>query len=153
MPLGTATEERGDVAGRIDSATQMRELLDELLRVVDSDPELGPRLRSVGITYRYVFTDLDLSLIIAGSEEGTHNLRWSFSDQPEWMPSLTLAMTADVANRYLQGRENLAIAMARGEIRCSCKARAALELLPISPALSERYRRVLKRRAPHLLLR
>ena len=39
-------------------------------------------------------------------------------------------MSAEVANRYLQGRESLAIAIARGQVRCRGESRAALAYLP-----------------------
>jgi hypothetical protein len=129
----------------------MREVLNELLSEIDADTELGRRLRSAHVSYRYVFPDLGLSLDVASSEEADHSIRWSF-DKPEGEPALTLEMSSEVANRYLQGRENLAIAVARGNIRCSSKARAALKLLPFTGQLSERYRRVLERRHRHLLL-
>ena len=38
---------------------------------------------------------------------------WSFADDPGWSPKLVLRMTCAVANRYLHGRESLAIAIAR----------------------------------------
>lgn len=135
------------------SAAEMREVLTQLLAEIDRDSDLGRRLRSAHLSYRYVFTDLGITLSVASSDDDTHNVRWSFSDEPEWEPELTLEMSSDVANRYLQGRENLAIAMARGRIRCSCEARAALSLLPINRQLSVSYREVLERDYPHLLLR
>jgi len=134
------------------SAAEMREVLTQLLAEIDRDSDLGRRLRSAHLSYRYVFTDLGITLSVASSDDDTHNVRWSFSDEPEWEPELTLEMSSEVANRYLQGRENLAIAMARGRIQCSCEARAALNLLPINLQLSACYREVLERHYPHLLL-
>ena len=134
------------------SAAEMREVLTRLLAEIDRDSDLGRRLRSAHLSYRYVFTDLGITLSVASSDDDTHNVRWSFSDAPEWEPELTLEMSSEVANRYLQGCENLAIAMARGRIHCSCEARAALSLLPINTQLSACYREVLERRYPHLLL-
>ena len=152
MPAGVARVEKSKRSRSFSSAEEMREVLTELLTDVDEDTELGRRLRSAQVSYRYVFPDLGLSLNIASSEETDHWIRWSFGEPQEGEPALTLEMSSEVANRYLQGRENLAIGVARGNIRCSSKARAALKLLPISGQLSESYRRVLQRRHPHLLL-
>ena len=74
------------------------------------------------------------------------------AEAPAWKPTVILEMSSEVANRYLQGRENIAIAIARGMIRASCDVRAALNLLPISRQLSACYREVLERDYPHLLL-
>ncbi len=152
MATGVATAEQS-AETMFSSAAEMREVLTRLLSELDGDSEIGRRLRSAQISYRYVFPDLDMTLDIASSDESGHCIRWSFEDGEEWEPELTLEMTSVVANRYLQGRENLAIAIARGTIRCSCEARAALNLLPISGQLSGAYRGVVERHYPHLLLR
>jgi hypothetical protein len=130
----------------------MREVLTLLLSEVERDSELGAKLRSAHVSYRYVFTDLDLSLSVASSDDPERLVRWSFADSPGWEPSLTLEMTSEVANRYLQGQENLPIAMARGRIRCSGAARTALSLVPMNRQLGACYRAILERHYPHLLL-
>jgi hypothetical protein len=130
----------------------MREVLQAFLSDVDGDPEVGPRLRSTQVPQRFAFPDLGLVCNIADSEDAGHCIRWSFSDDVEWKPALTLEMDSAVANRFLQGHENLAIAIARGRIHCSTKTRAALSFLPISGALIERYRRIVERQYPHLVI-
>jgi hypothetical protein len=152
MAGGVATAGQAAETKAFASAAEMREVLTQLLEEIDSDSDLGRRMRSAHLSYRYVFTDLGLTLNVASSEDETHHVRWSFSDDPEWEPELTLKMTSEVANRYLQGRENLAIAMARSRIHCSGEARAALSLLPINRQLGACYREVLERHYPHLLL-
>ena len=159
LEAGTAGAEKQAAAPGFGSAEKLREVLTEFLTRADQDPELGRRLRLTGTSFRFVFPDRDLALDIAPSESEDHQISWSFAET-SWSfagaagkePALTLEMDSDVANRYLQGRENLAIAMARGRIRCVCNARAALELLPISGALSRCYRQVLERLEPQLLL-
>jgi hypothetical protein len=151
MPVGVAKERHPAPSQSFTSASEMRDVLTALLSDIDRDSELGRRLRSTHISYRYVFPDLGLTLNVASADDEEHFVRWSFSGR-DWKPAVTLEMSSEVANRYLQGRENLAIAMARGRIRCSCEARAALSLLPFSRQLTARYREVLARDYPHLLL-
>lgn len=152
MPGGVATAEQSTQARSFSSAKEMREVLTELLSEIEQDSELGRRLRSAHVSYRYVFPDLGLMLNVASSDDADRFIRWSFDATEASEPALTLEMSSAVANRYLQGRENLAIAIARGMIRCSCQARAALKMLPISGQLTDCYRRVLERSYPHLLL-
>ena len=128
----------------------MRAVLDELLTEVERDPELGPRIGSLHVSYRYVFDDVGLILDIHGSDgEGT--FRWSF-DGSDAEPAVTLEMSSEVANRYLQGHENLAIALARRQIRYRGSSRAALGVLPINRELGSFYRAVLEGGHRHLLL-
>ncbi|MGH2981094.1 MAG: hypothetical protein ACRDKV_03505 [Solirubrobacterales bacterium] len=151
MSPGVVTAEPAAPA-KFESAGEMREVLTLLLAEIDRDSDLGRRLHAAHVSFRYVFPDLGLTLSVASSDETDHNVRWSFADQSEWDPMLTLKMSSEVANRYLQGEENLAIAMARGRIQCSGKARAALSLLPIDRQLNACYRQVLASHYPHLLL-
>lgn len=152
MPGGVATAAKAAQERTFASAGELREVLTLLLSEIDRDSDLGRRLRAARVSYRYVFTDLGLTLSVASSEEASRNVRWSFDEDPGWEPKLTLRMTSEVANRYLQGRQNLAIAMARGMIQCSGNSRAALSLLPIDPQINACYRTVLERHYPQLLL-
>ena len=134
------------------SKEELCDALDQFLTAIDEDAEVGPTLRAAGVPHRLVFPDLGLICNITASDEPGHQIRWSFSDDVDWEPALTLEMNSDVANRFLQGRENLAIAIARGQIRCRGHARAALGFVPVSPALIRCYRGVVKREFPHLKL-
>ena len=135
------------------SAAELGEILDELLVAVDSDPVAGPRLRNAKVAHRFLFPDLDFVLNVNGVDETGRCLQWEFSDDVDWKPQLTFEMDSPVANRYLQGEENLAIALARRRIRLTgFKARAALEFLPNSGRLVEHYRRIVAEGYPHLKL-
>ena len=81
---------------------------------------------------RFEFPDLGLVLNVAASEEPGHHLRWEFSDAVDWEPKLNLRMDSRIANAYLQGKESLAIAIARGRIRFDgdTRVRAALRARP-----------------------
>lgn len=136
------------------SADELREVLDRLLAELDDDDELGPRLRATHVPHRYEFPDLGVVLnvteVISSAKPGC--LRWRFSDEIDWQPELELKMDSPVANSYLQGRENLAIAIARRRIRCRGNALAALTLVPANRLLMDRYRALVRREYRHLLL-
>ena len=128
----------------------MRSVLDELLENVAADSELGARIGALRTSYRYVFDDVELSLDVTPDGEGA--FRWSFDEPVADGPGVTLEMSSEVANRYLQGRENLAIALARRHVRYRGSSRAALGVLPINRELGRFYRDVLERGHRHLLL-
>jgi hypothetical protein len=151
MTPAVATADRIEEA-TFASAGELREVLTALLERIEADPDLAWRLGTAGISFRYVFTDLDTILDVSSSATGEDGISWSFSGDPEREPAVTLEMSSTVANRYLQGRENLAIGMARKRIRCHCDARAALKLLSVSRSPSASYREVIERHYPHLLL-
>lgn len=155
--MGVGTEEEtvaieGPV-GLFASAAEMREVLDRLLAETDTDPIAGPMMRSSDMPHRLVFTDSGIVLNVTGADEPGHCLEWDFDESEHHPPALRMEMTADVANRFLQGRENFAIAMARGRITVSCpKARSALSFLPASRELIRHYRAIIHSDYPHLVV-
>jgi hypothetical protein len=148
--MGTAAVKRAGAT--FSSAAELREVLEKLLRRIDGDPEVGAKLRSARVPHRYEAPDLGVVLNVAGSEEGAHYLRWSFSDDVAWEPKVRLTMDSGVLNRFLQGSENFPIAVARRRMRCAGEARAALAFLPVAQALAQPYRELLASEYPHLLL-
>ena len=151
--VGNALLAATDAEPRFTSAAELKEILDDLLTAVDTDPVAGPRLRNARVAHRFLFPDMDVVLNVNGLEEGPHCLQWEFSEGIAWKPQLTFEMDSPVANRYLQGEENLAIALARRRIRLTgFKARAALEFLPTSGRLIEHYRRIVAKDYSHLKL-
>lgn len=152
--MGSAVALRGEGAElpAVRSRAEFRELLDRALTEVDSDTRDGTLLRATGLRLRFEFPDLDLILNVAATEDGDHHVRWAFADPPQWKPKLELRMDSAVANGYLQGRESLAIAIARRQVRCSGEARIALLYVPAIRLLCGPYRRIVEDDYPHLLL-
>jgi hypothetical protein len=129
---------------------ELRAALDKALAAADADERLGPRIRATGMRMRFDFPDAGIVLHVAAGE-GDRNLVWSFGEPPDWEPQLVLEMSADVANRYLQGRESLAIAIARGQVRARGESRATLRYLPAARLICEPYRRVIEAEYPDLV--
>jgi len=61
-----------------------------------------------------------------------------------------MKMSSQTANRYFQGRENVALAIARGRIKTGGDIKAALQLIPITKPVYERYREMVAEHYPHL---
>jgi hypothetical protein len=134
------------------SATEFRALLDKALSELDADPKSGPLLRAAGMRMRFEFTDLGLVLNVAASEDPGHHLRWEFSDAVDWEPRLKLRMDSRIANAYLQGKESLAIAIARGRVRLAGDTECALRYVPTLRLVVPPYLRLVRRQYPHLLV-
>jgi hypothetical protein len=60
-------------------------------------------------------------------------------------------MSGETANKYFQGKENVAMAIARRRIKTGGDVGAALKLIPITKPVYARYRAYLERERPHLL--
>jgi hypothetical protein len=132
---------------------ELKDILDTVLSEIDTDPDDGPRLRAVAAPLRIEFPDLKLAVNVARDEGGRHCLSWNFSQRSRTHPKLRLSMESTVANRVFQGRENPAIAIARGRLRTNIEdAGAALRFFPAAKPLFSRYRQLVSEKYPHLAI-
>jgi hypothetical protein len=139
--------------GSFKSADEFREVMDRTFELMSADPEMGPRLRDADTPQRWEFPDLDMVVNIAPAESGdsTHNLTWEWSDDVPRQATVEMRMTSEIANRYFQGRENIAMAVARRHIKPSGDYKAALALVPVTKPVFPKYRAMVRADYPHLL--
>ena len=138
---------------KFSSASEFREVMDSLFEMMSTDEEIGPRLREAETPQRFEFPDLDLVFNVTYAPEvqdGQH-LRWEWTDDVGWEPEVGMKMDSDVANRYFQDKENVAMAIARRRIKTSGNVRKALALLPIVKPVFPRYRELVEKSYPHLV--
>ena len=126
--------------------------MDQVFTMMSTDPEMGPKLRDAETPQRFEFPDVDLVVNITYADgQGDQNLRWEWTDDVPWEPEVKMTMDSDVANRYFQGKENVAMAIARRRIKTSGNVKKALALIPITKPIYGRYRELLEREYPHLV--
>jgi hypothetical protein len=141
------------MASPFQSPKEFREVMDRIFTMMSEDPEMGPRLRDADVPQRFEFEDVDMVMNIRAGQPGEGaNLYWEWTDEVDWPPKVRMTMSSETANRYFQGRENVAIAIARRRIKAGGDVRAALELIPITKPIYERYRALVDSDYPHLEL-
>jgi hypothetical protein len=134
------------------SATEFREVIDRTFGLMSEDAEMGPKLRDADTPQRFEFTDLDLVVNVRAGTGEEPNLVWEWSDDIDWDPRVQMTMSSETANRYFQGKENIAIAIARRRIKAGGDVKAALAIIPITKPLYARYREMVAADYPHLEL-
>jgi hypothetical protein len=132
------------------SAKEFREVMDRTFTLMSEDPDMGPKLRDADTPQRFEFTDLDLVVNIRAGGADEPNLAWVWTDDIDWEPKVRMSMSSETANRYFQGKENVAIAIARRRIKAGGDVKAALALIPITKPLYARYRDMVAADYPHL---
>jgi hypothetical protein len=133
------------------SEKEFRTVIDRVFSMMSEDPDMGPKLRDADVPQRFEFTDLDLVVNIRAARAGEDgNLHWEWSDDVDWEPKVRMAMSSETANRYFQGKENVAMALARRRIKSGGDVKAALSLIPITKPIYARYREFLEDEYPHL---
>ena len=137
------------------SRDECKQVFGRAFETMSKDPQMGPMLRDAQMSLRLEFPDLDLvvNLSFEPEPEKRGNLRWTWSDDCEWDPDLNLTMNSDVANRYFQGKENVAVALARRRVKPSGNLSRALSLLPVTKPIFAVYRPMVEGDYPHLLVK
>ena len=134
------------------SAAECREVIGRAFQLMSQDPDMGPKLRDADTPQRWEFPDVHLVVNVTAAEEGSGaNLRWVWSDDVSWEPEVLMTMDSGIANRYFQGKENIAMAVARRRIKTSGNFKKALALVPVTKPVFKLYREMLEREYPHLV--
>jgi hypothetical protein len=132
------------------SEQEFREVMERTFTIMRDDPDMGPQLRDADTPQRFEFTDFDLVVNIRAGGGDEPNLAWEWSDEVAWEPKVRMTMSSDTANRYFQGKENVAIAIARRRIKAGGDVKAALAIIPITKPLFAHYRDMIAADYPHL---
>jgi hypothetical protein len=111
---------------------------------------MGPRLRAVDTPQQFKFPDLDMVVNLRAGHDDEPNLAWEWKADVGWEPQVKMEMSSETANRYFQGKENVAIAIARRRIKAGGDVKAALQIIPITKPLFARYSEMIARDYPHL---
>src|SRR4051794_17643787 len=119
---------------------------------MSQDPDMGPKLRAADTPQRWELPDLGLVVnVTAAADDSRDALRWEWSDDVAWQAEVVMTMESSIANRYFQGKENIAMAVARRRIKTTGNVRKALALVPVTKPVFAQYREMLDREYPHLV--
>ncbi len=132
------------------SSAQFARILDLALRKLDGDERSGALMRASGIRIRFEIPDVACVLNVASVPSGERHIRWGFEDSDGWNPRLVMRLDSEIANRFLQGRESLAIAVARGRVRVDGDPRFTLLYIPALRLLVDPYRAAVREESPEL---
>ncbi|NKQ54223.1 sterol carrier protein [Amycolatopsis sp. K13G38] len=126
MPLSCAAEIDRYIGGTVRSAFR--------------DPQAGPMLAGRRMRVRLGFVEPDCVLDIDTERREVH-----LGGAGDAEPSALVAMSADTANMWCQGRLDLRSAMANGEVAAAGRTEELLELLSAASWLPRLYVGELKR--------
>jgi hypothetical protein len=137
------------------SADEFRGIFEHIFVLMNAHPEVGRTLRDARAPHRFEISDygLEFNVTHADPEDEAQGrfLRWCWGP-PDWEPLITLRMASDVANRFFQGKENIALAIAMGRVRLKGPLSRILEMAPVTRPIYPVYRDWLKAQGyDHLL--
>src|SRR3954452_21332190 len=134
------------------SVAEFREVMDRVFTMMSEDEDMGPKLRAADVPQRFEFPDVEMVVNIRAAHDGEDgNLHWAWTDDVDWSATVRMTMDSTTCNRYFQGKENVAMAIARRRIKTGGDVKAALALIPITKPIFERVRAVVADEYPHLV--
>lgn len=135
------------------SPKEFREVMDRTFTLMSTDPEVGPKLKDARTPHRFDFPDIGAVVNVTFSDGDDYEecLKWEWQEEVDWRPEIELTMDTDVANRFFQGKENIAIALARRRVKVKGNLKKALALVPTIRPVFAQYRKLVKKEYPHLL--
>jgi hypothetical protein len=106
-----------------------------VFRLADEEPEVGPKLRAANITLQLNYSDPAASLTVRFQDP----LEVVDGGQDE-DADVKLSMPADIANKYWRGEYNLAVGLAKGQVKAKGPVNKILKLVPITKPLFPVYK-------------
>ncbi len=116
-------------------AAEVYKYVGGVFRIAADHPEIGPRMRAANITMQVNYSDPAASLTIR-FQEPMEVIDGGQDDNAD----VRLSMPADIAHRYWRGEYNLAVGLAKGQVKAKGPVNKILKLVPITKPLFPIYR-------------
>ena len=121
--------------GYFASLEEIDKYIGEMFRQANDHPQVGSKMRAANITMRVVYEDPDCEITVR------------FVDPMEVIPGptshepdITLSMRADTADKFWRGQYNLAVGLAKGQVKAKGPVNKILKLVPLTKPLFPVYR-------------
>lgn len=137
---------------RFKSKKELRLVMDQVISIIGDDTEIGPQLRALGTPIEITYKDFDITVNIRGGEEGESNLVWVWSKKVKWEPATRIEVTSDVANQFMQGKLQVAKALALRKVKVKGSLTAGLKIVAICNPMFGHYRERVENDYPHLMV-
>lgn len=115
------------------TAAEAQKYLSGIFQAGFESPEINQQLARSGLVLRMNLTDPDTAITVDLAGQRIY----LDDDAPE--ANMTLALSADTANRFWQGKVSIPLAIARGQIKLAGAMPKLLGLLPSAKALNAKY--------------
>ena len=133
--------------GAFSDAAEFKVVFERLFGLMNEHAEVGRKLRDAHAPHKFVITDLGLEFNVTADDDAEEAkgrfLKWVWGPPP-WEPVITMQMSSDTANRFFQGKENVALAIAFGRVKLAGPIVTILRLAPVTNPIHPVYRRWLE---------
>lgn len=107
-----------------------------VFRAANDHEESGPKMRASGLNLRVLYTDPDTEMWVKMHEPAIEVHTGEDSDKAD----ITLMMRADTGDKFWRGEYNLAVGLAKGDVKAKGPVNKILKLVPMTKPLFPMYR-------------
>ena len=122
--------------GYFENAEEVDKYIGEMFRQASDHPQVGPKMKAAQIDMKVVYEDPDCEMNVRFNDP----MEVSFGTGTTHEPDVTLIMKADTADRFWRGKYNLAVGLAKGEVKAKGSVNKILKLVPLTKPLFPVYR-------------
>ena len=105
---------------------------------VAADTEVGPKLASADIDLQVYYSDPDAKVLIRMHGDNIEVEDGADNEDAD----VKLFMPADIGDRYWRGEYNLAVGLAKGQVRAKGPVNKILRLVPLTRPIFPMYREI-----------
>jgi putative sterol carrier protein len=116
-------------------AAEVDKYIGEMFRQASDHPQVGPKMKAAQIDMKVVYEDPDCEMTIRFNDPMEVTLGSGPTE-----PDVTLVMKADTADKFWRGKYNLAVGLAKGEVKAKGSVNKILKLVPLTKPLFPVYR-------------
>jgi len=121
--------------GYFSGPEEVDKYIGEMFRQASDHPQVGPKMRAANVVMRVQYQDPECEMTVVFRDP----MEVHFGPAPV-EPDITLSMPADIADRFWRGKYNLAVGLARSEVKAKGPVNKILKLVPLTKPLFPVYR-------------
>lgn len=122
--------------GFFKDADEVDKYIGGVFRLAAEHPESGPKLRAADMLLKVYYTDPACEMNVIMRPDG---MSTSLGDTGE-KPDVVMMMKSDTGDRFWRGEYNLAVGLAKGEVKAKGPVNKILKLVPLTKPLFPMYR-------------
>jgi putative sterol carrier protein len=119
-------------------ANEVDKYIGGVFRAAADHPESGPKFKTADLIMKVIYTDPDIEMNIL-MRDPMQVIAGPIDEEAD----VTLMMRADTADKFWRGEYNLAVGMAKGEVKAKGPVNKILKLVPLTKPLFPMYRELI----------
>lgn len=117
-------------------ATEVDKYIGGVFRVAADHPESGPKFRAADMILKVYYTDPACEMNVVMKPEGMTTSLGPTDEKPD----VVMMMKSDTGDKFWRGEYNLAVGLAKGEVKAKGPVNKILKMVPLTKPLFPMYR-------------